>query len=210
MSDIFWNTIASYNLNTWVIQSFILIICIGLTILLYIKPTEFLKKFIKFYIGGIFLWIGIVFFYMYGSVEAKKYITGTLFVVIGILWIIDIFCEKVTFVFERKRMLVSCIFYGLWLLYPIVSIVFGKVYPSISTSIMPCPMTVFSIALLCSCPKKTNPFLVALLILWALTGLPKIFIFNVPEDFILFASGVYAVITFGTRIKRRYFKFDTK
>ncbi|KOF56298.1 hypothetical protein AGR56_05490 [Clostridium sp. DMHC 10] len=123
-----------------------------------------------------------------------------MFVIIGILWIIDVLWKKIDFVFEKKQMIFTCIFYALWLLYPVISMLFGKRYPSISTSIMPCPMTVFSLALLCSCPKKTNLFLVGLLIIWALTGFPKIFIFNVPEDSILFASGIYAIITFGSRI----------
>lgn len=195
MSSIFWKTIANYNLSTWKVQVILLAMCVVLTLALYLKPTVFLKKFIKFYIGSIFLWIGIVFFYTYGSLEAKKYLTGTLFILIGVLWIADILWNKVDFSFERKQIIFSILFYILWLLYPIISMLFGKRYPSISTSIMPCPMTVFSLALLCSCPQKTNLPLLALLILWALTGFPKIFIFNVPEDLILFASGIYGIIT---------------
>ena len=102
MSNVFWNTIANYNLNTWIIQIILLIVCIALTISLYLKPTPFLKKFIKFYVGIIFLWIGIVFFYTYGSAEAKKYLTGSLFIIIGLLWIIDVLWKKVDFVFEKK------------------------------------------------------------------------------------------------------------
>ncbi len=203
MEDIFWKTIADYNQNTWLWQIGICLIGLGLTVLIYNKPSKMIKNLMKGYLAFTFAWIGIVFFYQYGSVEAKKFLTGSFFLIIALLWIVDIFFNRFTFERTPQYNKPVLLFYLLFLSYPLVSILLGKSFPSISTWLMPCPLTVFALTLMCSFAKQVNRFLLLLLVIWALTGLPKIFIFNVPEDVILFLSGVFTLIVFLPHMTRK-------
>lgn len=196
MEEIFWKTITDYNQNTWLLQIGICLIGLLLTVLIYTKPSSAVKRTMKGYLAFAFGWIGIVFFYQYGSVEAKKFLTGSFFIIIALLWIVDIFFNRFTFERTPKYNKPVFMFYLLFLSYPLVSILLGKTFPSISTWLMPCPLTVFTITLMCSFSKQVNWPLLLLLVIWALTGLPKIFIFIVPEDVILFLSGLFALIVF--------------
>jgi len=203
MEEIFWKTITDYNQNTWLWQIGIFLIGLGLTVLIYNKPSKAIKNLMKGYLAFTFAWIGIVFFYQYGSVEAKKFLTGSFFLLIALLWIVDIFFNRFTFERTPQYNKPVLLFYLLFLSYPLVSILLGKSFPSISTWLMPCPLTVFALTLICSFSKQVNRFLLLLLVIWALTGLPKIFIFNVPEDVILFLSGVFTLIVFVPQMTRK-------
>ncbi|NFQ09351.1 hypothetical protein FDG75_07195 [Clostridium botulinum] len=79
----------------------------------------------------------------------------------------------------------------------------GHAYPAITTWLMPCPLVVYSITLLVSFSTKVDYKILILLIFWALTGLPKIFMFGVSEDFILFLSGILAIFVWVLIIKER-------
>jgi len=68
---------------------------------------------------------------------------------------------------------------------------------------MPCPLTAYTITLLISFSKSVDYKVLFLLVLWALTGLPKIFIFNVPEDIILFISGICALVVFIPKVLQK-------
>lgn len=91
----------------------------------------------------------------------------------------------------------------LFLSYTLISRIFGHAYPSITTWLMPCPLVVYSITLLISFSTRVDYKILILLIFWVLTGLPKIFMFGVPEDFILFVSGILAIFIWSLIIKKK-------
>lgn len=194
MSVQFWNTIAEYNQATWVAQSIICAIGMVLTIILYQKPSRQVKILYKLFLSFCFAWIAIVFFLLYGSAELNKYKTAALFALISILFIVDIFLNKTTFTKNKSYAKISYILYLSMFMYPLFSLMLGKHFPTITTWLMPCPLTVFTIALFISFFPLIDLKVFVLLIFWALTGLPKMFMFNVPEDIILFISGVIAIL----------------
>ncbi|MDR5587913.1 MULTISPECIES: DUF6064 family protein [Clostridium] len=203
MSVIFWNTISNYNKSTWIAQLIICAIGLVLTRLIYIKPTKIVKISLKIFLSFSFAWISIVFFILNGSNELNKYLTATLFGSIALLFFIDIFKDNI--IFERNKRFNKLVFilYILFLAYPLISIILGHAYPAITTWLMPCPLVVYSITLLVSFSTKVDYKILILLIFWALTGLPKIFMFGVPEDFILFLSGILAIYVWTLIIKER-------
>ena len=58
--EIFWNTIAQYNENTWWAQIIITVAGILLTALLYCKPTVRVKRSMKIYMVFLNGWIALV------------------------------------------------------------------------------------------------------------------------------------------------------
>ena len=60
--EIFWNTIALYNENTWWAQIIITVTGIVLTALLYRKPTAGVKRSMKIYMVFLNSWIALVYY----------------------------------------------------------------------------------------------------------------------------------------------------
>ena len=61
--------------------------------------------------------------------------------------------------------------------------------------VMPCPLTVFAIAMVSAASPKVDKKIFVLLLPWALAGLPKCLgVLECYEDCILFAAGVYGLI----------------
>ncbi len=73
--------------------------------------------------------------------------------------------------------------------------VFGHAYPESCTfGVMPCPTTVFALALLSAALPQADVKVYSLLLLWALPALGKCLgALDLYEDCVLFWAGVYAL-----------------
>lgn len=69
--EIFWNTIAQYNEGTWWAQFIITLAGIALTLLLYRKPTLWVKRSMKIYMAFLNGWISVVY-YMIKSADLSS------------------------------------------------------------------------------------------------------------------------------------------
>jgi hypothetical protein len=79
-------------------------------------------------------------------------------------------------------------------LYPVIGFVLGHNYPKTCTPMMPCPLTVFAIALVTAAIPKVDKKVYVFLLPWALMGLPKCLgALECYEDCILFGAGVYGL-----------------
>lgn len=201
MPELFWRTISEYNQATWIAQVAINGIGLVLTVLLYVKPNRGTKIAFKLFLTFCFGWIAIVFFLLHGSVELNKYVTATLFGLMSILFIVDVFINKTEFIRNTKYSKWAYLLYILFFTYPFLSLALGKHFPAITTWLMPCPLTVFAIAVMISFFPRIDYKIFVLLILWALGGLPKIFMFKVPEDVILFISGIVAILVWVLHVR---------
>ena len=88
----------------------------------------------------------------------------------------------------------------LYLLYPLISLVFGNRFPQMVTHIMPCPIVSLSITLYATYKRK-NMLLLVLLTVWGLTGVKSI-ILSAYEDIILLICGFYGISLFVNEIKK--------
>ena len=88
----------------------------------------------------------------------------------------------------------------LYLIYPLISVLLGNIFPKMATHIMPCPVTSLSIAVYAGYKKK-NKLLLALLTGWGLTGVKSV-VFNAYEDIILLACGLYGIVLFVREVKQ--------
>ena len=71
----------------------------------------------------------------------------------------------------------------------------------VTSPVMPCSVSVFTIGLLLFFVHRVNLFLVLLLCHWALIGLTKAGSFHIPEDFVLVATAIPGLYLF---FKERY------
>lgn len=72
--EIFWNTIAQYNENTWWAQIIITVAGVLLTALLYRKPTVRVKCSMKIYMVFLNGWIALVYYLMYCDTRSYHHI----------------------------------------------------------------------------------------------------------------------------------------
>ncbi len=182
----FWKVIGSYNQDTWPFQILLMALIITGLVLSYRAKQYWMPKVI---LGIANIFIGIVFFLVYGTEPIQHYFAAPLFIAVGGLFLFESIKNKSDTV--RRPNKAEWILIVLFLLYPIISFLLGNTYPKIVVYIMPCPLVSLSI-IVYSCYSRKNLLLLILLAIWGLTGI-KSFFFNAYEDIILLLCGIYCI-----------------
>jgi len=197
--NIFWEIIGEYNKKTIIVQIILFVLGIFTFILSY---TGRIKWIIKLTLGIIILYIGIVYFWYYGTEMIQKYFAFPLFIISGLLFIFESIKNKQDILEKfNKIQFILLIFY---LLYPLVSFILGNRFPKMVTFIMPCPIISVSIVIY-SAYKIKNKLLLVCMALWGLTGV-KAFLANAYEDIILLICGIYCIYVLINQIRIKYQK----
>lgn len=185
-AQVFWDVIGRYNQDTVVIQVVLLFV---LAIGIIIVRTNKIAWMEKVVLGIANLFIGIVFFGVYGTEPIQKFFALPLYLMCGILFLYEAFRNKNNqpnkFNFPQTLLII------LYVLYPIISWALGNKFPRMVTHIMPCPIVSLSLAIYASYSRK-NRVLLTLLTIWGLTGIKSV-IFCAYEDIILLVCGIYGV-----------------
>jgi len=197
--NIFWEIIGEYNKKTIIVQIILFVFCLFAFFLSY---TGRIKWIIKFTLGIIILYIGIVYFGYYGTEIIQKYFAFPLFIISGLLFIFESIKNKQDILEKFNK--IQFILLILCLLYPLVSFILGNRFPKMVTYIMPCPIISISIVIY-SAYKIKNKLLLVCLSLWGLTGI-KAFVANAYEDIILLICGVYCIYVLIIQIRINYQK----
>ena len=171
--EIFWNTIARYNAATWPWQIAIVAAAAVLTVLLYLRPTQNVKRAMKLFLAGLNAWIAVVYYLLY-----------------------DLYADFTRFERTSRPNGFALLLYLMPLAYPLFSLARGLSFPMMTMPVMPCSVAVFTIGLMLAFTHRINIFLVLFLCHWALIGLAKVYFFGIPEDFLLAASTVPALYLF--------------
>lgn len=183
--EIFWHTIAFYNLITWPVQLMFIGVAIVLTPLLYQHPTTWVKISMKIFMAILNGWIAIAYYLV--SCENRKYneILALLWGIMAFVWIIDSIMNLTPFERSSRYAKIAWIFYLMPFLYPIASLSRGLDFPLMTTPVMPCSIAIYTLGLLFSFPIKANLFIILLIIHWAFIGIAKATFYEMPEDYIL-------------------------
>jgi hypothetical protein len=78
--------------------------------------------------------------------------------------------------------------------YPAIAYASGQHYPALPTFGLPCPTTIFTIALLLWMPGTSPRALLVIPILWSVLGLSAATTLGIREDFGLAVAGAIAVV----------------
>jgi len=177
------------------VQIIIVIVAVVLTCLVFVKPSTRTNTLMKAFLSFVFAW-NLIYFLIFARNPIATFLGAPLFTIVAILFAVDIFTKKIEFrlpdVTWQKYLTI------LWLLlvfsYPAIGFALGHSYPKICTPMMPCPVTVFAIALVTAAIPKVDKKLFVFLLPWALMGLPKCLgALDCYEDCILFGAGVYGL-----------------
>ena len=196
-TEAFWNQVGAYNDATLPMQIIMVVVAVILTCLVFVKPGARVNNSMKAFLAFAFAWDGIVFFLAFAGTPMSTFIGAPLFIIVAILFAVDIFTKKTDFALpEAKwRKYLTIVWVLLAFLYPVIGAALGHYYPKTCTPMMPCPLTVFAIALAVAAIPKVDKKVYVLLLPWALMGLPKCLgALDCYEDCVLFMSGVYGLI----------------
>ncbi len=193
-----WNQVGVYNDAVFPMQIITLAVAVVLTYFIFAKPGTRTNQMIKAYLSFTSAWNGIVFFLIFGKELPGTLLGAPLFIIVAILFAWDIFANKTQFRLPdaRWQRYLTVFWILLAFLYPLVGLAFGHRYPETCTfGAMPCPTTVFALALLASAIPRVDKKVYVLLLVWALPALGKCLgVLELYEDCVLFWAGVYALI----------------
>jgi len=178
-------------------QIIMVVVAVLLTCLVFVKPGARANNSMKAFLAFAFAWDGIVFFLIFASTPMSTFIGAPLFIIVAILFAVDIFTKKTDFALPEAKWqkYLTIVWVLLAFLYPVIGAALGHYYPKTCTPMMPCPVTVFAIALVVAATPKVDKKVYVLLLPWALMGLPKCLgALDCYEDCVLFMSGIYGLI----------------
>lgn len=108
--NIFWNTIANYNLATWIYQIIFITIGILLTLLLIYKPSRIIKTGMKIYLTTTYLWISLIYYYIFCAERSYNIAMVLYWGIMAIIWLWDTISGYTTFESTGKHRLLSIIY----------------------------------------------------------------------------------------------------
>jgi len=193
----------NYGAKIWPVQIIFYTAAILLTIWLFIRSDRIQNILMKLYLCIAFIWIGIAFYFIFARGISGNtygnYIMGVLFIIVSLLFAVDIFRNKMYFSLPavRWQKYTTLVLTVLSFSYPWIGIAFGHRFPNIIiTGTVPCPTITFSLILLTTSFPRVNKIIYILLLFLAIPFTPflQIFKYGVYEDIILFAVGIYSLV----------------
>jgi hypothetical protein len=196
-TETFWTQIGAYNEATLPVQVILVIVAAVLAYRVFARPGAKTDVLMKAFLSFAFAWNGGVFFLVFVRNPISTFTGVPLFLIVAILFVVDIFAKKTQFRFPDAKWKKGLAVFWILLafLYPFIGWALGHVYPRTCTPMMPCPLTVFALALVAAAMPNVDRKVYVFLLPWALMGLPKCLgALDCYEDCILFAAGVYSLI----------------
>jgi len=201
--DEFWRIMGTYGSQIWPIQIIIYFVAILLVGWLLLKPGRFQSFIIKLFISIVFAWNGIMFYMILAKGMARNsrgnYFFGTLFVLVSVLFAIDLFKQKMDFALPTIGWQKYATLSGMVLTfcYPVFGYLSGHALTSlIMPGTFPCPTTALALLLLTMALPQVDKIIFSLLIFFAVPFTPffQIAKYGVFEDTILFITGIYGLV----------------
>jgi hypothetical protein len=170
---------------------------------LVFKPGKLPSFFAKLFLSIAFVWNGILFFLTFAKDMAGNsrgnYINGSLFILVAILFAVDLFRQKMQFSLPavpwQKYVVLSLT--ALVFCYPIIGLLSGYDFASlIVPGTHPCPTTALGLILLILALPYVDKVIFILLIFLAVPFTPFLQIakYGVLEDTILLVVGLYGLV----------------
>ena len=196
-----WNVFTGYNRALYPFQWIIMAAAFALVIWLCIRPSDISSKVMMFFLSLSNIWNGTMFFIVIGTglPSPLRFIQGGLFIVIGILLLIDAIKGKTALRLPESTLLRNLTLALMLLIasYPFIGLLRGhSVLQLVYPGTLPCATASLTLLLLSTALPKTNKPAYILLLVWAIPFAPliQIPVFTVYEDLIMFIIGIYALI----------------
>lgn len=189
----FFDVFEKYNTQVWPMQ--VVLYALALLVVLFAwRHRQASARSVMAILAGLWLWMGIVYHFMFfAAINPAANVFGTIFVIQGfILLYAGIIQPKLSF---RIRMTLTggtglvFIAYAL-LIYPLIGMVFGHMFPRAPIFGLPCPTTIFTFGVLLFANERVPWYLFVIPLLWSLVGFSAAWTLGVIQDYGLLVAGV--------------------
>ena len=194
----FLNVLSSFN-NEFIIGSVLLFIgALLIVYLLFAKSysRKLANLVILLFTAFLWLWTGIFYHLVYfTSINKAAFGFGALFIIQAGLLVFVALKKKADFTFRNNLYSITgliFIFFAL-ILYPLLGLLFGQVYPAIPLFPLPCPLMIFTFGLLLIA-KNTPKYLLIIPFIWAIIGTSAAFAFSIYQDISLIIAAILGTV----------------
>jgi hypothetical protein len=189
----FFDVFGAYNEAIWPIQIVAYGLGLAATVLLF-RPSGPADRVISGTLALMWVWTGVAYHWLhfYPINPAALFFAlgfaaqGAIFLLAGVIQ------DKLRFAYAfalRPAIGLALISYA-GVIYPLVGIALGHVYPKAPQfGVTPCPVTIFTFGCLLLLKSPAKWWVFTLPVLWSLIGGTAAFLLDVPQDWILLASG---------------------
>jgi hypothetical protein len=192
----FMEVFEKYNTAVFPMQFlFLLAGCIMLFFVL--KKCEKPNKIIGYMLGGIWLWMGIVYHILFfSSINKAAYMFGAAFIVQGILFCVLAFRNRLMFDFKNTAsnwISLFIILFGL-IIYPLIGYLFGNSLVHTISFGLPCPTTIFTFGLLGLQSGNIKRRYMIIPLVWSFIGFFAAILMGVYQDVIMPIAALYVFV----------------
>ena len=160
------------------------------------KKRNYAGRLISGKLAFFWVWIGIVYHIIFfSSINPAAYIFGAAFILQGLIFLKSgVMDKKLEFVFTKdlNHYTGSVILLYALIIYPLLNVYFGHIYPENPTFGLPCPTTIFTFGILLYAKKSIPLYVMVIPFLWALLGISAALQLGIYEDTGLLVSGILA------------------
>lgn len=193
----FLNVFASYNRAVFPMQ-FVLVSAALAAIVLAIRPYKISGKEVSTILACFWLWMGVAYHLLFFSrINRAAVIFGVFFILQSvILFYAGVVKSELSFGLRLgwKGTIGGLFLIFALIIYPLLGLVFGHVYPESPTFGLPCPTTIFTFGLLLWADKKVPWYVLPIPLLWSLIGFAAAFSLGIFEDIALPIAGIIATV----------------
>ena len=199
-TESFIGIFSAYNSAVWPIQVVFVLAALLTVVVLYKKMGHYYKA-IPAFLGFLWIWMGAVYhLYFFSRINPAAKIFGVLFIVEGLLLIFAGLVKK-RMLFGNSNKLNTVISYILILysliIYPIITIATEHNYPGMPTFGVPCPTTIFTLAVLLQTDLKKLPkYLLVIPVIWTVVGTSAAVSLGVVADAMLIITALAFIALF--------------
>jgi hypothetical protein len=170
----------------------------GLAVALLFWRPRGADRLIAVILAAMWLWTGIAYHALFFSaINKAAYLFAALFVVQGgYLIYAGVYGDRIRFGFRSglaSSVGMALIAYAA-IVYPLIGKATGHLFPAMPVfGVTPCPVTIFTFGLLLLAAPPLSHWLLVIPFVWSLIGGSAAILLNLPQDWLLLASGFIAV-----------------
>jgi hypothetical protein len=192
----FMEVFEKYNTAVFPMQFlFLLAGCIMLFFVL--KKGKKPNKIIGYMLGGIWVWMGIVYHIIFfSSINKAAFLFGAAFIVQGILFGVLTLRNKLIFDFKNSTsnwISLFVILFGL-IFYPFIGYMLGNSLVHTISLGLPCPTTIFTFGLLGLQTRKIKKRFMIIPLVWSFIGFFAAILMGVYQDVIMPIAALYVFV----------------
>ena len=193
-----------YNNSIYPLQVIFLLLAV-LAITIIYRGSKRQQKIVPIILATFWIWMGIVYHIGYFSAINKVAILfGVLFILQGIFFLHYGLKKFPLFTFQKNIRSITSVLLLIYALifYPLTGHFAGHDYPYSPTFGLPCPTTIFTLAVFLSAQPRIPFYLAIIPLLWSVIGFSAAFSLGIYEDAALIVSAFAFVVLYFLKRQR--------